>query len=237
MESDRERPVVLLVPGAFGQNYVYWNVVQYRLERDGFHVYNLNFPRFTLSDVTASANMLAEKIDEIRAIEGGRRIALLGHSMGGIISRYYMKHLNDGDRIDSLVCFGTPHHGTYSALPGLPLKGARQVLPGSDFLKDLNADVDHVGGPPFLNVWSRTDVIVIPQRSAVLPMAGVENRAITLGGHWGLLVAPRAYTWAREWFATPPEVRRVASRPPASDIGLDGERASPRNGVEPSRGL
>src|SRR5882672_4993184 len=58
--ADRRPPVVLL-PGAFGQELVYWNVWEHFLERDGFHVYPATFPRFTLSDHRASAKLLAQK--------------------------------------------------------------------------------------------------------------------------------------------------------------------------------
>ncbi len=221
------------MPGAFGQNYVYWNVIQYRLERDGFRVYNISFPRFTLSDLRASASLLEKKIEEVRTLEGGRDLALLAHSMGGLISRYHMKKRGPGATgIHALVCLGTPHHGTYSALPGLPLKGARQVLPGSPFLTELNNGHGSHDGPPMLNVWSRTDVIVIPQRSAHLPLAGVDNRAITLGGHWGLLVSPKAYQWATEWFmapghSLPREEAATPGAPGAAGPDVDGSDAIP----------
>lgn len=191
------RPPVVLLPGAFGQELAYWNVWQWFLERDGFHVYAATFPRFTLSDLTLSAKLLAEKVDEVLAVEDADRVALVAHSMGGLIARHYLKHVGGRDRVTRLACLGVPHHGTWTAVTAPILKGTRQILPGSDFLTALNdPNVSH--GVPVLNIWSRYDGVVIPAESALLEAPEVENRVLPYAGHWGLLVSRRAYRWIRE---------------------------------------
>lgn len=191
-------PPVVLLPGAFGQELVYWNVWQWFLERDGFHVYPASFPRFTFSDLRLSARYLADKVEEVLAVEEAERVALVGHSMGGLIARHYLKSLGGSRRVSRLCCLGTPHHGTWTALTAPVLAGTRQILPGSQFLAELNDPARDHGGVPILNVWSRWDGIVIPSQSAVLDAPGVENREIPRAGHWGLLVSRRAYGWIRE---------------------------------------
>src|SRR5438094_9016783 len=88
------RPPVVLLPGAFGQELVYWNVWEHFLERDGFHVYPATFPRFTLSDHRPSAKLLAEKVGEAAAVEAADRVALMAHSSGGLIRRPYLNFLD-----------------------------------------------------------------------------------------------------------------------------------------------
>jgi triacylglycerol esterase/lipase EstA (alpha/beta hydrolase family) len=192
------RPPVILLPGAFGQELVYWNVWQYFLERDGFHVYPASFPRFTFSDHRASARLLAEKVEEVLAVEEAPRAALVAHSFGGLIARYYLKFLRGHERIDHLSCLATPHHGTWTAVTAPLLTAARQTVPGAPFLAELNDPKVTHGGVPILNIWSRWDGIVVPARSAVLEEPGVENRELRFVGHWGLLVSRRAYSWIRE---------------------------------------
>lgn len=188
-------PIVLL-PGAFGQELVYWNAWHWFLERDGFHAYGASFPRFTFSDLTQSARLVAQKVDEVLAVEDASKVALVGHSMGGLIGRYYVKALGGHEKVSLLACLGTPHHGTWMGATAPVLKGTRQILPGSDFLHELNQG-DHMG-VRVLNIWSQFDGVVIPAESSLLEMPDVENRALPFAGHWGMLVSRRAYRWIKE---------------------------------------
>jgi triacylglycerol lipase len=198
--TTRSREPVILLPGAFGQDLLYWNLWQYFLERDGFHVYPFSFPRLTLVDLRLSARLLREKVDEVLEVEGAERVSLVGHSMGGLIGRYYVKHLRGAERVSRLCCMGVPHHGTWTALTGMPLKGTRQILPGSPFLRQLNEPtIPH--GVPILNVWSGWDGVVIPARNAVLDLPEVDNRELPYMHHWRILVSRRAYTWVRDAMA------------------------------------
>lgn len=191
-------PPVILLPGAFGQELVYWNVWQYMLEKDGFHVYPASFPRFTFTDLRMSAKLLQQKVDEVLAVEDVEEVALVGHSMGGLIARWYLKYLDGAKHVAHLSCLGTPHNGTWTAATAPVLTGTRQIVPGSPFLVELNdPKIDH-GGVPILNVWSRWDGIVVPSESALLEAPGVENRVLPYAGHWGLLVSRRAQGWVRD---------------------------------------
>lgn len=198
MSLSSSRPPVVLLPGAFGQELVYWNVWQYFLERDGFHVYPASFPRFTFSDHRVSARFLAEKIEEVLAVEDTDKVALVAHSMGGLIARYYLKYLDGSKHVMHLSCLGTPHHGTWTAATAPILPATRQSVPGSPFLAELNdSKVDH-GGVPILNIWSKWDGIVVPASSALLEAPGVTNQQLSYAGHWGLLVSRRAYVAIKE---------------------------------------
>lgn len=188
---------MVLLPGAFGQELVYWNVWEYFLEKDGFHVHPATFPRFTLSDLALSAKHVAEKVEEVLAVEDTDRVALVGHSMGGLIARHYVKFLGGRDHVSRIACLGTPHYGTWFGATALIARGTRQVLPGSEFLNALN-DPTRPHGVPILNIWSPYDGVVIPAKSSLLELAEVENRALPFAGHWGMLVSRRAYRWVKE---------------------------------------
>ena len=188
----RTTPVILL-PGAFGQELVYWNVWEWFLERDGFHVYPTSFPRLTLSDLRVAAQMLAHKVDDILAVEGAEKVALVGHSMGGLIARHYIKFMGGASKVSRLACLGTPHHGTWTAATTPVLTGTRQIVPGSPFLNELNDPSSDHGGVPITNVWTKWDGVIIPSESAYLDLPNVQNHHIPYAGHWGLLVSKRAY--------------------------------------------
>lgn len=189
------RPVVL-VPGAVGQDYVYWNVLVRRLRRDGFEPHTVVFPRFTMADLRVSAETLARRVDEVREATGAEKVPLVAHSMGGLIARWYLRFMDGAGRVSAVAHMGVPHRGTVAGFTGLPFRGARQVVPGSPFLNELNAS-DTVGVPT-MNVYSLTDLIVIPQLSARLDQAGAVNRQVTLAGHWGMLVSRQVYEHVKE---------------------------------------
>lgn len=192
------RPPIVLLPGAFGQELIYWNVWEYLLEKDDFHVYPMSFPRFTMSDLVMSAQLVADKVEEVKAVEDTDRVVLVGHSMGGLIARHYLKFLGGRASVSRLACLGTPHYGTWFGATAPLLRGSRQILPGSEFLAALNDPTSDHGGVPILNIWSPYDGVVIPAKSSLLELPGVVNRALPFAGHWGLLVSRRAYRWVRE---------------------------------------
>ena len=207
------RPV-LLVPGAVGQDYVYWNLFTRRLRRDGFEPHTVVFPRFTMLDLRVSAEHLARRVDEVREGTGAAKVPLVAHSMGGLIARWYLRFLGGAGNVSAIAHMGVPHRGTVAGFTGLPFRGARQVVPGSPFLNELNA-ADAVSVPT-MNVYSLTDLIVIPQLSARLDQDGAVNRQVTLAGHWGMLVSKDVYRHVREGLGgAPADESSAGEREPA----------------------
>ena len=65
-------------------------------------------------DVESSALELKEKIDEIKTQRGVEKVNLVAHSMGGLVTKKYIKDFG-GDSIDRFVDIGTPHTGAPKA--------------------------------------------------------------------------------------------------------------------------
>ncbi|MDX1611221.1 MAG: alpha/beta fold hydrolase, partial [Candidatus Thermoplasmatota archaeon] len=138
--ADAERRPVLLVPGFSGQDLVYWNVFRRRLERDGYHAFALTLPGLALQDIATSARMLDRRIREVLDATGGDKLHLIGHSLGGLAMRTYLSEQNGSAPVGVCATLGTPHQGTLAALPALLRPAGRQMLPGSSFLQDLEAE-------------------------------------------------------------------------------------------------
>jgi triacylglycerol lipase len=58
-----------------------------------------------------NAYMIKQWVSGILNTTGANKVDLVGHSMGGLSSRYYIKFLDGIDYIDDYVSLGTPQHG------------------------------------------------------------------------------------------------------------------------------
>ncbi|MEU4742738.1 alpha/beta fold hydrolase [Actinosynnema sp. NPDC023658] len=184
---------IVLVHG-FGDNRSAFAVLSGALRRRGFgvvHAVNYSVLTALTGDVRRSAALLGEHVERICEETGSDRVHVVGHSLGGLIARYYVQRLNGDERVRTLVTLGTPHRGTLTAYL-LPTSLTRQLRPGSDLLAELDEP-----SPPcrtrFVVVWSEMDQVVVPQGNARLehPALVVEEHRIRDSGHLSLPVDPR----------------------------------------------
>ncbi|MGA2052507.1 MAG: alpha/beta fold hydrolase [Opitutales bacterium] len=118
----------------------------------------------------------------------GERCDLVGHSMGGMVARAYVQRHGGRDRVRRLVTLAAPHHGSLLAWcwPG---RGARDLRPGSPFLRDLARDVHHLEGVLVASVWTPFDLVILPARSSELPVG--RNVRFPLPHHRSLITSRR----------------------------------------------
>jgi pimeloyl-ACP methyl ester carboxylesterase len=134
-------PPILLIHGFLGTRGSMYPLER-RLVEDGFCVFSFNLGTFNTRDIRRSAFLIHRKIEAILAQLPVDRIDIVGHSMGGLIGLYYVKHLGGHPKVRKLIMMGTPHGGTWAALAGVATMGllsasSWQLLPGSDFLREL----------------------------------------------------------------------------------------------------
>ncbi|MBL8503940.1 MAG: alpha/beta fold hydrolase [Rhodocyclaceae bacterium] len=165
---------LLLIHG-YQCNRGYWIQMRGRLERAGWQVATLSLnPVF--NDIDGYVEPLARRIEEVLAATGAERLILVGHSMGGLVSRAYLRR-HGAARVAKLITLGSPHKGSMLAKLGLGENG-RQMVPGSQWLKELNAP-GAVPLPPTVSLYSCQDNYVMPQDSSLLegakvvPLAGI----------------------------------------------------------------
>jgi triacylglycerol esterase/lipase EstA (alpha/beta hydrolase family) len=109
-----------------------------------------------------------------RAIDNGApSVDVVGYSAGGVVAREWVKNQGGDEAARRVVTIGSPHHGTDLVQFALEAAGTcpqacRQLAPGSDFLRGLNAGDETPDGPTFVSVWSETDQVVTPPDSARL---------------------------------------------------------------------
>jgi triacylglycerol lipase len=165
-ESDRH-PVVL-VHGIWDSGAAF-RALGRRLAKAGFEVHAIDLaPNDGRAGIEALAAQLAA-FAEAR-VPGGAPIDLVGFSMGGVVSRYYLQRLGGLARVRRFVTISSPHGGTLTAyLRGLP--GTLQMRPGSDLLRDLDRDVaEQLGQIDVTSLWTPLDLMILPAHSSRLPV-------------------------------------------------------------------
>lgn len=185
---------VLLVHGIMDNRSVF-TVFRRALRRRGFGtVHAVNYSLLT-GDVRTAAHELRTHVERLRERTGAERVHIVGHSLGGVIARYFVQRLGGGHVVDTLVTLGSPHAGTYSAYL-MPTALATQLRPGSDLMDEL---AEPAPGCPtrFLVVWSRMDQLIVPQRNARLdhPDLHAEHLELRDVGHLSLPIDPRSMHW------------------------------------------
>jgi triacylglycerol lipase len=129
-------------------------------------------PADARSGIECLARLLKEEID--REFGPDEPVALVGFSMGGLVSRYYLQHLGGAERCTTLITLSSPHHGTAAAHLYFG-EGARQMRPGSDFLAALQQSEGRLGAMPVVSYRTPLDLVILPAGSSVWRRA--ENQA------------------------------------------------------------
>jgi pimeloyl-ACP methyl ester carboxylesterase len=181
---------ILLVHGMVDNRSIF-TLLRRGLRRRGFgRVLTLNYSPLT-ADVRTAAAVLAQEVEELVAESGYERVHVVGHSLGGLIARYYVTRLGGDERVHTLVTLGTPHSGTYSAY-ALPSRLCRQLRPGSALMRELAQPVPGCR-TRFVAYWSDLDQMVLPQRHARLdhPDLAASNIEVRGLGHMSLPISGR----------------------------------------------
>jgi triacylglycerol lipase len=98
-------------------------------------------------------------IRDFIAAKGWTRVDIVGHSMGGLSSRQFIKFLASTAVVDSYVSLGTPQYGIYSACL-LPNYYGGQMCPTRTFIRTLNTGDDTPGATKWTTLYSTADEYV-----------------------------------------------------------------------------
>ena len=186
------RPLPLLLIHGYQCNRGFWFWIRNRLEAAGWTVATHNLePVYT--DIDRYAAGIARRVDEVRHATGAEKVILVGHSMGGLAARAYLRRYGC-NRVARLVTLGSPHRGTLIAALGAG-PNARQMRVGSHWLGDL-ADGERLPGRS-VSILSHHDNYVFPQTQAGR-LKGAIVSSVTGVGHLGMAVSRRTLAALRE---------------------------------------
>ena len=109
------------------------------------------------------AERLRDVVEVVKHNTGKSKVIIIAHSMGGLVSRAYIKYYGGINSVNKLIMIGTPNHGTegfiISDLCGElhPGPECEDMRAGSTFLADLNAGDETPGSIKYLTIIGRNE--------------------------------------------------------------------------------
>ena len=183
------RVPVLLIHG-YCCNYGVWRDVAARLQALGHTVLAINLEPLFCS-IDDYAPQVEQALAQLRAQTSEQRVALVGHSMGGLVIRAWMRVYGD-TQVAVAVTLGSPHQGT-QITPHAKLPNARQMVWASDWLQALQASESPERRALLRVALTEQDAIVFPQSAQTLP--GVDAQVFSGIGHLQLCTDARVFAW------------------------------------------
>jgi triacylglycerol lipase len=178
------RPIVVL--HGYAMNRANFVPLAFRLARAGLGPI-VGFEYWTLGRTAAAARQLAWFVEHVQAMTGAAQVDVIGHSMGGVVARYYVAMLGGDGPVANLVTLGSPHAGTEMSAAGIG-HASRELLVGSKLLARL-----HAAPAPSITrvttILSHADALV-PATSQV-ELAGAQRVVYADLGHVALLGSRR----------------------------------------------
>ncbi len=200
-----KRIPVVLVHG-YLCNHRVWDDVAPRLRAQGHDVLAVNLEPLFCS-IDRYAEVVESAVQTLLTHSGQQQVALVGHSMGGLAIRAWLR-THGSARAARVLTLGTPHVGT-QVPQHLKTQNGIQMTWKSEWLHTLTGSetaaihqLFHIGLTP-------QDNIVYPQRAQVLP--NVTATVFEGIGHLQMCLDPRAIEWLKEQLAEVDTARVAAT--------------------------
>ena len=177
--------VVVLVHGFFASAGVFRPMRRHLVADTGAKV--ASFTHAPGAGIERIARSLAKIVDRIPR---DCRVHLVGHSLGGLVARWYVQELGGHARVTQTISLGSPFGGTERVRRLRFLVGA-DLCRTSPILARLRARA-HEHDVPHMSVVADADLMIVPRESAVFPRGDVV--VLPGRGHNSLLFDPESIT-------------------------------------------
>jgi hypothetical protein len=160
------RAPVLLVPGTGATPKDNWSwTYEPAFNMIGVPWCALTSPEHANGDIQVNGEYVVNAIRTMYA-RAGRKIAILGHSQGGMVPRWALRFWPDTrSMVDDVIGFAASNHGTTLAAAACSSSCSAanwQQRNDSNFIKALNSFQETFPGISYTSVYTHTDEIVQP---------------------------------------------------------------------------
>ncbi|MFJ8881842.1 esterase/lipase family protein [Streptomyces sp. NPDC102402] len=132
-----------------------------------------------------NAQGLATFVNNVKSQTGASKVAIVNHSMGGLVSQYYLKVLGGNTSVSHLASIAGANHGTTFASACLVYTTCQQMYPGSSFISQITSGDETPGSTRYATWYSACDGVIIPYTSTRL--SGATNNNVLCQTHIGFL--------------------------------------------------
>jgi len=175
--------VVVLVHGFFASAGVFRPMKQRVVLETGAKVASFTHaPGVSITRIAASLGRLIDRFPK------KCRVHLVGHSLGGLVARWYVQELGGHAHVAQTISLGSPFGGTEVA-HRFPILVGRELGHGSSLLARMRARA-HEHDVPHTSIVAERDAIVVPAESAAFPRGEVV--VLPGRGHNTLLFDPES---------------------------------------------
>lgn len=196
------RNPVVLVHGLF-DTIAKFKTLSAHLEQFGWSVHCFNLMP---NDGTGCLKKLAHQVEDYinQHFPSEQKVDLLGFSMGGLVTRYYLQRLGGVDRVQRYISISAPNQGTIVAY-SQPHEGIRQMRLNSELIKDLNQDWSKFQTRlQTTTLWTPFDLMIVPATSSCL----------------GLGKEISVPVWVHAWMVDDPRVLAIVTHALSESIEL-----------------
>ncbi|WP_067568956.1 esterase/lipase family protein [Nocardia acidivorans] len=173
--------------------------------------------------IPESAAQLGAFVDRVLAATGAAKVDFIAHSQGNTVGNYFIKRLGGSGKVDKFVAIAPPWLGIFgdqmnvlrafgkqlgadaNSVDNMISMGVCQACPqmlgGSQFIRDLNADGVYDPSVTYTNLASNYDEGVSPSVALVPGPNAINIRvqdtcAMDFSDHMAIAGSPRVATWA-----------------------------------------
>ncbi|MER7274350.1 alpha/beta fold hydrolase [Dactylosporangium sp. NPDC000244] len=151
------------------------------------------------SNIT-NAQGLAAFVDQVKSRTGWSKVDIVNHSMGGLVSLWYLKQLGGASSVAHLASLAGANHGTTSAGACLVFVTCQQMYPGSAFILTLSAGDETPGSTVYRTWYSPCDGVIVPYTSTAL--SGATNTYVPCENHLTYLTDTVVLTQVRAFVSS-----------------------------------
>ncbi|MFZ3599353.1 esterase/lipase family protein [Streptomyces sp. BH104] len=178
-----------------------WSAAQASFKSAGYSADELFTYQYTWTQSNkTSAQGLAGYVKQVRAATGADQVDIINHSMGGMVTNWYVNKLGGQPYVKHMASLAGANHGSRKASSCQIYTSCQEMYPGSSFLTTVNSGDETPGSTKYATWYSPCDTMIDPYTSTKLD--GATNNYVACETHMGYLSDTTILSAVRKFLST-----------------------------------